>query len=222
MNRDRQVRIGRPDKLPTCDPIVDLLSRVATAYDRCEHRPNDADVIKAYQAFKQTVLQQFDALKALGFTFNFGHTDPYDASAPMFADLDGGRLNVYTVATLEHGHPMQELAPGACIKGCNGDLALITYNSVFRAVHDTLAHYLGGRNTFAALGELKAFRAHCKALRFTPDALPAVATETLGQNSWMHFGPPTVGIEWKERPFAPQKATLLPSDLVAEALSINC
>jgi hypothetical protein len=67
-------------------------------------------------------------------------------------------------------------------------------NDKFRAVHDFFGHAATGRD-FDRHGEHATYLAHGK--MFTPDALPALTTETLGQNSSLilngHFGPNKIG-----------------------------
>jgi hypothetical protein len=57
---------------------------------------------------------------------------------------------------------------------------------VFRAVHDAFGHAKHGVG-FRARGEENAFQSHAR--MYSPEALPAVASETRGQNSWVNYGP---------------------------------
>jgi hypothetical protein len=49
---------------------------------------------------------------------------------------------------------------------------------------------------------------------FSPLAQKAMATETLGQNSYFNYAPQNEGKPNSQRQFAPQKAALLPDDLI--------
>jgi hypothetical protein len=73
---------------------------------------------------------------------------------------------------------------------------------MFRAVHDVFGHAATGR-AFDPHGEEAAFRSHYA--MFSPQARPAMATETRGQNSVNNFG----GLPKGE--FAEQKVVTLPS-----------
>lgn len=90
-------------------------------------------------------------------------------------------------------------------------------NDRFRAVHDFLAH-AGGGNQFGAVGEENAYRVHASTL--SPEALPALAAETRGQNSWVNFGP-NAHLPVKERPFAEQKAAAFPQHLLGDYESMG-
>ena len=87
-------------------------------------------------------------------------------------------------------------------------------NDLFRIVHDYRGHYLGGKSTFGPKGEHQAYLTHKK--DFSPLAQKALATETMGQNSWVNFGP--YGEKNKKNPqnttYAEQKAGLLPDEII--------
>lgn len=170
------------------------LALVAKAYRSLVHSPTNALVLAAYAALTEELWQQFEVLSK-AYTFVFTDVDPYGSSGAMFAELDMVRtLRVYTVVDMPADHPFARLAP-------NGQ----TFNSIFRAVHDALAHY-PNRYSFSAAGELAAFREHCRFL--SPLARWAVATETLGQNAYYQT----------HKRYAPQIADLLPAVLVDDAI----
>jgi hypothetical protein len=83
----------------------------------------------------------------------------------------------------------------------------LTYNDMLRAIHDLFGHAQGGFD-FGPRGEENAYREHRK--MFSDKALPALTTETRGQNSWVNYGP-YKDIPAAERPFAEQKCGLLPA-----------
>lgn len=176
--------------------LDDYLRTVASVYESARHAPKDAYTRHCYYQLKRDLWAQFNVLNA--FTrVTFTTTDPYGSSREMFESLDRGSLSVYSVADIPSDHPFSERAP-------NGE----TFNSVFRAVHDGLAHY-PERNSFGKLGEFKAFLAHCRLLGW--DSQRALFTETIGQNAWYHFGPKLLD----RRAFAEQKVTILPFPLFA-------
>ena len=87
-------------------------------------------------------------------------------------------------------------------------------NDLFRIVHDYRGHHLGGKSTFGPKGEHHAYLTHKK--DFSPLAQKALASETLGQNSWVNFGPH--GEHNRASPhktiYAEQKAGLLADNII--------
>lgn len=59
-------------------------------------------------------------------------------------------------------------------------------NDVFRIVHDFFGHGIEGSG-FGARGEENAWQSHMRL--YSEEALPAVTSETRGQNSWVNYGP---------------------------------
>lgn len=174
-----------------------FLARVAAEYDALSHRPEDTHVRACYDALCDALAPQF-ALLAAQVQIRFTAVDPYPSSAAMFADLDAGRLSVYTVADLPTRHPLMRVHPATAQP----------YNVIFRAVHDGLAHY-PGRFGFGPKGEFQAFKTHCRMMVGNVAAMHALATETLGQNAWYQ----------SRLTFASQKAALLPWLTVRQALT---
>jgi len=98
---------------------------------------------------------------------------------------------------------------------------------VFRAVHDTFGHGMRG-NTFGPIGEYNAWLAHKE--MYSSTAQRVMTTETLGQNTWVNFGPHMrtedgvlIGkgdskyIGPADRPFAPQKVAIMPDNIITNA-----
>ncbi len=186
---------------------------VARAYDAMpddDVRGNPAytgDTLRCYAALCRELSAQFEVLQAF-IPVYFTAADPYKTSQEMFADISGAaaagrwdytaRLRVFTGG--EPIAPSHMFSHRALITGEN-------YNLVFRAVHDGLAHY-PGKHSFSALGEFRAFLAHARLL--SPDAVRAVATETLGQNAYYNV----------HGKYAPQKFALLPPALIARAFTL--
>ena len=88
-------------------------------------------------------------------------------------------------------------------------------NWMFRAVHDTYGHAREGYQ-FGPKGEDGAFLAHAQ--MYSDEALPAMAAETRGQNSWVNYFADHQSMELKQRPFAEQKVGLLPEWTYEDAL----
>lgn len=160
---------------------------------------NDPAAQASYDALNATVAKQAKAIQDAGYRFEFVDKDPYKNSAEMMADVrDNKRLKVFKTPT----------GPGVQFH----PYMTPEQNDLFRAVHDFLAH-AGGGNEFGAVGEENAYRMHAPTMPL--EALPALATETRGQNSWVNFGP-NAHLPPAERPFAPQKAALFPSQYLGE------
>lgn len=157
---------------------------------------NDPAAKPAYDALNATIAKQYAALKDAGYSFDFTDENPYPNSKAMRADLrDNKHLSTFKTPT-DNFHPY--MTP--------------EQNDQLRAVHDALTHGAGGYQ-FGAYGEEGAYRIHASTL--PPEALPALATETRGQNSWVNFGPNS-HLPVAERPFAPQKAALWPKEYLGD------
>ena len=182
-----------------------LTREIAATYDRTHfaHTISGYGAIRElYRPFLKDLRTQFDLLRSF-VDITVTDTDPYADAAPMWADIrDHRHLAIYSGGTLPAGHPMADTAMLLSDRS-------ISWNIVFRAVHDGLAHY-PGRNDFSPAGEWRAFQAHARLC--TSDASRhAMFTETLGQNAWMQI----------HGEYAPQKAVLLPYDLVQRAIALS-
>lgn len=188
--------------------------QIAQAYQAMPHDPSNPQVAASYDALKQDVTDQWNHAVANGIQFEPWGTEgqPYKNSAEMAQDVrNNNHLYFFQGGDMPADHPLAATSP---------DTGL-TYNDMFRAVHDLYGHAQGGYE-FGPRGEENAWRTHSQMM--SPAALPAMTTETKGQNSWVNFGPhlqvdgafPAKGeagfIPPAERPFAEQKAALLPSD----------
>lgn len=189
---------------------------IAQAYDRMPHDPADPRVAASYKALADETMAQWQAMLDSGAKIDFlkpGMPDPYPGG-PRDALADLRANNHLSVFPTEQGfgsvnasaadNPM--LAPTGINHGGHDMLV----NDAFRAVHDYFGHGMEGAN-FGARGEENAWQAHKRL--FSPDAVPALTTETRGQNSWVNFGP--FGDANRANPrdttYADQKAGLLPS-----------
>lgn len=209
----------------------DLVKTVADAYAAAKHQPDDLKTKAAYQAFADETLAQWDYLTGKGVRFEpwTKEGQPYATSADMTKDVRENKHLWFFPTQSGFGskdstptkHPLLSKA-GMKVNGVD-----LTVNDVFRAVHDYFGHAKENYE-FGPRGEYNAFLTHFS--MFSDAARPAMASETLGQNSWVNFGPhirrpdgtlPKKGEEGfvplPDRPFAEQKATLLPDDLVAKA-----
>jgi hypothetical protein len=164
---------------------------IAKAYEKMPHAPDDPKVRASYEALAKETMAQWDAMMKAGAKIDFikpGMADPYPGGPTQaLRDLrDNNHLWVFptesgfgSLSTITD-NPL--LKPTGIVHG--GHPMLV--NDVFRAVHDYFGHGMEGAN-FGARGEENAWRAHKRL--FSPEAMPALTSETRGQNSWVNFGP---------------------------------
>jgi hypothetical protein len=125
----------------------------------------DPSALPSYNAFRNDVNHQYDFMtNRMGINVQPVDYDPYPDVHHMVNDVaNNRRLKVLSTA-----------ATGAHPYLPNED------NDKFRAVHDLFGHAATGRS-FDRHGEQAAYLAHSQ--MFSPQALPALTTETKGQNS---------------------------------------
>lgn len=207
-NKDRfglDLPFGGPG--PKFDP--DLSRRTAVAFEKARHLPMHPKVKAAYDALKNETKAQYDFLVSKGVKFEPWHHEgqPYANSAEMAADArDNKHLHYFpTVSGFgqedQSDHPLYADVPG---------MPGTKYNDLFRAVHDYFGHARMG-NQFGPKGELAAWGEHAR--MYSPLARAALTAETHGQNSWVNFGPHS-HLPVTQRPYAEQKATVLPKNVV--------
>ena len=166
--------------------------RVAQEYDVMRHDPQDPIVKRAFQALADETMQQYRAAKDLGLDIKFlkpGQADPYAASPALgYEDIvNRGRLFVYPTEA-GFGSTGGINASNVLLKGAGriGDKEDAVVNDAFRVIHDLYGHFGPGNPFFRAPGEERAFQLHKR--MFSPEARPALTSETRGQNSWVNFG----------------------------------
>jgi 8-oxo-dGTP pyrophosphatase MutT (NUDIX family) len=177
-----ETRGGRFSVAPEVAPDVNATD-IADAYDAMKHEPDSPAVKASYEALKKDhrgIDAQWDyATKKLGITFEPWNKpgQPYANSAEMKADVDNNKhLYFFRGGEMPADHPMVEVDPKTGY----------TYNEKMRAIHDLFGHAMRGHQ-FGAKGEENAWADHSQA--FSPAAIPALTTETRGQNSWVNYGP---------------------------------
>lgn len=197
---------------------------IADAFDAAKHDPDSPEVKASYDAFKRETRDQWDFLAAKGVKFEpwMKEGQPYANSAEMVKDVqENGHLYFFltdegfgSTDAASQVHPLLEKA-GVNIAGKD-----LTYNDLFRAVHDYFGHSKEGFQ-FGPRGEHNAWAMH--SAMYTPEARGAMGFETRAQNSWANFGKhlrnekgeiPKKGepgyVPLEKRPFAEQKAGILP------------
>lgn len=205
-----------PDSYPAFDP--DRARAIAGAYDKMRHAPDDPTVRRAYEAMLDETLGQYRALKDSGIDFKFlrpGQADPY-ARSPSLGYLDmmqNGRLWVFPTEFGFGSNAAFDAAQNPLLRrvGRIGDLPDATANDAFRVVHDAYGHFGPGNPFFRAPGEERAWFSHSK--MYSPEARPAMTTETRGQNSWVNFGPHSEAnktASGADTVYADQKTGLMP------------
>jgi hypothetical protein len=204
------LRAGIDYKAPVLVPSPALLDTarmalIGQAYDKLVHQPSTPAVAESYAAFKKELYDQLVFAIGQGMSFDPWKQkgQPYANSQEMFDDIrQHNTLRYFTESDIPADHPLAALVmPYAGMD--------MTYNHVFRMMHDYFGHAQYG-NQFGPLGEENAWRAH--ASMFSPAALPALTTETRGQNTWVNFGPYSVHnhLHPEGTIYPPQKAALLP------------
>jgi hypothetical protein len=164
--------------------------KLADAYEVMSNNPNDPKVKKAYKALIEETMAQYEALRKKGYKFDFmpESGDIYGNPRNAINDIVGNkRLSVFPT---EQGFgsitKASEANPLLMKIGEKWNGKEVTANDIFRAVHDVFGHGKHGVG-FRAAGEENAYQAHAR--MYSPEALPAVTSETRGQNSWVNYGP---------------------------------
>ena len=179
----------------------------AETYATMTHRPWLFEVELSYLHLRhETMAQWYDIIDSgLSVEFHSNPVDPYgNKSSAMLDDLNNGHLWTYQTQAgqLPPNHPMN--VPIFPILG-------LTLNDIFRAVHDVNGHG-PTRASFGPSGEFQAWLTHRE--RYSYSALNALWCETRGQSAWTNFTPGHTHLPLRERPFAPQKAGLVPARLI--------
>jgi hypothetical protein len=171
---------------------LDRAKRLAKAYDKMANNPSDPKVKKAYDKMIEETMAQYEALRKKGYKFDFmpESGDIYGNPRNAINDLIiNKRMSVFPTEQ-GFGGPSAaqalEANPLLMRIGEKWSGKEVTANDVFRAVHDAFGHAKHGVG-FKARGEENAFQSHAR--MYSPEALPAVASETRGQNSWVNYGP---------------------------------
>ena len=184
----REKGLVRPNRFDNVVVNIPQALRIAREYNAAPKF--DPEAVPHFKAMADETREQFDYMTrpqskgGLGIDVSVTKQDPYARAADMMKDANRGKFSVLSTAQTG-GHPY----------------FTDEENDMFRAVHDFFGHAATGRG-FDPHGEEAAFRSHYA--MFSPQARPAMATETRGQNSALNYGP-TPG------KFAEQKVVTLPS-----------
>lgn len=227
------------EKLPyqphdTAIPVrEETAKRIADLYDKAVDSPNDPAVKKAYTALANETLKQWKEFEAAGYKAELwtGEGQPYADSAAMMKDVRDNKHIYYfgTEGGFGAGGITPEMRSNPMLATSGVDFVgakNVPVNDVFRVVHDIVGHGAHGYE-FGPKGEFNAYLEHSR--MFSPEAKPALAAETLAQNSWVNYGPhlrkadgslPKKGeagfIPAAERRFADQKNIVIPDSILKE------
>jgi hypothetical protein len=211
----------------------ELAKRIADFYDAAVDSPTAPEVRKAYQALANETVEQWKAFEKAGYTAEpwTGEGQPYADSAEMMADVKNNKHLFYFKTEDGFGSgitpEMRATNPMLAQSGVTfGSAQNVPVNDVFRVVHDLVGHGAHGYE-FGPKGEFNAYLEHSR--MFSNDAKPALAAETLAQNSWVNYGPhlrrtdgtlPKKGedgfVPISQRRFADQKNIVIPQEILDE------
>lgn len=196
---------------------VNRAARIAKAYADMKHEPQDLVVLAAYRAMADETIAQYQFVKATGLKIDAmqdGQPDPYpNGPRDVLKDIASGHIWYFPTkfgfgsdATFDpKDNPLLEPTE---FSSDNGEPMLV--NDLFRVVHDFFGHGLEGTG-FGARGEENAWQSHMRL--YSASAVPAMTSETRGQNSWVNYGP--FGEQNRANPrdtvYADQKTGLMPS-----------
>lgn len=186
--------IGFPVPIPTPYVKVDeaVAKQIANWYERTPDQSDDPEVRKCYGAMVREVKLQWKIL-----------IDQYKLHVePFLDDFIPYKDSHEMMDDVANNHHMWVYDGGE-------DHSLLTRreNFQFRAVHDAFGHAKNGFE-FGSRGEQGAFVAHAK--MFSPMARNGLAVESRAQNSFVNYFGNHPNLPVRERPFAEQKALLMP------------
>lgn len=208
----------------------DLAKRIADTYEAAKNQPDDPQVRAAYDALAKETVDQYNVIKGAGYEIEpyLGKGEPYKNSNELIADVRDNK-HLYYLRTEEAYGAGQSTEGNLMLRpsGVKINGQELPVNDVFRAVHDFYGHAKEGV-AFGPKGEYNAWRSHAEL--YSPEAVRAMTSELLGQNSWTNAGKhlrdasgniPAKGEPGykplTERPFAEQKNFLMPDNLIEEA-----
>lgn len=192
---------------------------IADAYHNMEHQPDHPEVKSAYGALINETKKQYQDMMNSGFKISRiqpGQPNPYKNSKELHDDIRNNNHMWYFPTEHGYGSDPSQKVEHPMLQGTghfHDDNELLA-NDLFRIVHDYYGHHKGGESGFGPKGEHRAYLTHKK--MFSPMAQKALASETLGQNSWVNYGPHAD--HNKANPantiYADQKAGLLPDHII--------
>lgn len=219
---DKDYGFQPPEKYHELDKVH--ARNIAKAFDKMKHAPDDPAVKASYEALIRETLAQYQAIKESGLEITpVGAADyPYGSNPRAVAKdvADNNHMAFFkteggfgTGVEADQAHPMLRKS-GEKI----GDYEMLN-NDLFRVVHDYFGHIKNGYG-FRAAGEDNAWRSH--AAMYSPEARPAMTSETRGQNSWVNYGPHgdfNRTASGADTIYSPQKVGLMPEWTMADRIN---
>jgi hypothetical protein len=209
-----------------------LAKKIADYYESHPDSISKPEVKKSYARLAKEVVDQWKAFQEAGYTAEPWTKDgqPYANSKEMMQDVRDNKHIYYFETAKGFGErgitdKMRQENPMLSDSGVDfGSAKNVPVNDVFRVVHDIIGHGANGYE-FGPKGEFNAYLEHSR--MFSDEAKPALASETLAQNSWVNYGPhlrdksgniPKKGQEGyiapSDRPFAEQKNLAIPKNIL--------
>jgi hypothetical protein len=227
---EEQFAVGRHAGDEACLPSYEKFCiDVGRVYDEAVDCAGDSQVTVGYQALKVETAAQFAAMVSAGLTVRpwLGDGQPYKSARELREQVTStGTLFVFLT---RRGHGQLTGATPGHPMGQDAEVVIdgepLLYNDLFRAVHDGIGHVLHV-NDFSLGGELRAAFAHMR--MYSPRAVAALLTETVGQICWFYCGPHMLSSGGRplqpgdpgycpprSRPYPDQKAFLFSEQLIA-------
>jgi hypothetical protein len=218
---ERSGRVYEP--LTEYAPInEDVARKIAAEFEIMEHRPDDPEVMAAYDAMIEETKDQYRDILNSGLKVQFiKGEDPYGNPRNVILDVvNNNHMWVFSTVDGFGSDADLDVSDNPLLQAtefetADGDPMLA--NDVFRVVHDYFGHIKNGVG-FRARGEENAWQAH--AAMYSPLARRAMTTETRGQNSYVNFGPNrdfNLTANGADTVYADQKVGLLPLWVSEEA-----
>jgi hypothetical protein len=200
----------------------DVARKIAAEFEIMEHRPDDPEVMAAYDAMIEETKDQYRDILNSGLKVQFiKGEDPYGNPRNVILDVvNNNHMWVFSTVDGFGSDADLDVSDNPLLQAtefetADGDPMLA--NDVFRVVHDYFGHIKNGVG-FRARGEENAWQAH--AAMYSPLARRAMTTETRGQNSYVNFGPNrdfNLTANGADTVYADQKVGLLPLWVSEEA-----
>lgn len=161
---------------------------------------------ESYKTLNANLIEQYEFLLTLDLEIEAWDKEgqPYNTSQEMFKDVRDNHHFYYfkTDNTVDWDN---ELSINYPFKEKYKDLYV---NDIFRIVHDIFGHF-AYQHSFSENGEISAWKEHRSCLDYK--ALPALWTETRGQNAAFYYGD-YKDIPVPERPFPVQRIVFPPKE----------
>lgn len=208
----------------------ELGKELAAFYENSVHSPESPEVKKSYDALKKETLEQYKAITKAGYDLEPLESieSPYKHGGDVFRDLKQNK-HMFFNTSVAFGHGTENRARQLMLEpsGIKDRGIDLTYNDIFRAVHDFFGHAMN-QFSFGPRGEFNAWKEHSG--MFSKEAQGALGAETIGQTAWTQLKPSLLTPEGSlirpgeegfvprsQRPYAEQKNIILPEKLIEKA-----